>query len=140
MPLFAGSEHSSMGAAYVIMSGAKLGGCTNTYIDYLFWSLSSTILPQPNTLPETGHEASKYLKHLGHSYKSYDAWPNMCTLFCGNLQDACVCPKCRVPRRKRVGSSMFPQKVCSRFAIIQRLKRMFRSPVQAAQTTWWAAN
>ena len=89
-PLFAGSEHSSMGATYVLVSGARLRGCTDTYIDYLFRSLSSTILPQPNTLPRIGLEAAQYLKRLGHTYKSYNVCPNSCCLFRGNLADAAV--------------------------------------------------
>ena len=79
-PLFAGSAHSRLGATYVFLSGGKLHNCSDTYMDELFRALSSTILPQPNTLPCTYREALDYLRRLGHSYKSYDACPNNCVL------------------------------------------------------------
>lgn len=80
-PLFAESEHSSMGATYLLMSSARLHKCTDTYLDELFRTLSMTILPTPNSLPKSYSEASKYLKRLGHSYQSIDACPNSCVLF-----------------------------------------------------------
>lgn len=138
-PLFAGSDYSSMGTTYVLLSGGKLHGCSDTYLDELFRVLSTTILPKPNSLPRTYREASDYLRRLGHSYKSYDVCPNNCRLFRGELKDARVCPVCRAPRRRRAGRSEVPYKVSRVFPITPRLKRMFRSPLQAAAMTWWAS-
>ena len=137
--LFAGSNHSSMGTTYVLLSGGKLHGCSDTYMDELFRTLSTTILPQPNSLPKTYREASEYLRRLGHSYKSYDVCPNSCKLFRGPWKNARVCPECRAPRKRRVGRSEVPYKVCRVFPLTPRLKRMFQSPMQAAAMTWWAA-
>ena len=139
IPLFAGSRHSRMGTTYVILSGGKLHGCSDAYLDELFRTLSTTILPQPNSLPKTYREAADYLKRLGHAYKSYDVCPNNCRLFRGALKDAVICPECRAPRKKREGKSEVPYKVTRVFPLIPRLKRMFRSPMQAAAMTWWAS-
>ena len=137
-PLFAGSNHSSMGTTYVLLSGGKLNGCSDTYMDELFRTLSSMILPQPNSLPKSYREASEYLRQLGHTYKTYDVCPNNCKLFRGALKNARVCPDCRAPRKKQVGRSQVPYKVSRVFPLTPRLKRMFRSPMQAAAMTWWA--
>ena len=139
-PLFANSTVSSMGATYFLLSQCRLNKCTNTYIDELFRGLSMTLLTQPNTLPRLGQEASQYLRRLGHSYTTYDVCPNHCKLSRGALAQATACPECRAPRRKTVGKSQVPQKVARYFPSIPRFKRMFRSPIQAAQMTWWAAN
>ena len=137
-PLFAGSNHSSMGTMYVLLSGGKLNGCSDTYMDELFRTLSSMILPQPNSLPKSYREASEYLRRLGHTYKTYDVCPNNCKLFRGPLKNARVCPDCRAPRKRQVGRSLVPHKVTRVFPLTARLKRMFRSPMQAAAMTWWA--
>ena len=137
-PLFAGSDHSSMGTTYVLLSGGKLHNCSNTYMDELFRTLSSTILPQPNSLPKTYREASDYLRRLGHTYKTYDVCQNNCKLFRGVLKTARVCPDCRAPRKRQVGRSQVPHKVSRVFPVTPRLKRMFRSPMQAAAMTWHA--
>ena len=138
-PLFEGSNHSSMGTTYILLSGAKLHGCTDIYIDELFRIFSTSILPQPNSLPKTYREASEYLRRLGHSYISYDVCPNLCCLFRGELELARVCPKCRAPRKKRAGRSEVPHKVARVFPVTPRLKCMFRSPMQAAAMTWHAS-
>ena len=102
-PLFEGSNHSSKGTTYVLLSGGKLNGCSDTYLDELFRTLSTAIRPQPNSLPKSYREASEYLKRLGHSYVSYDVCPNNCRLFRGDLKLARVCPECRAPRKRRAG-------------------------------------
>ena len=137
-PLYRGSEHSSMGATYLLLSSGKLHNCSNTYLDELFRTLSMTILPQPNSLPRSYQEASEYLKRLGHSFKTIDVCPNNCVLYRKDLQEARHCPKCRAPRKKRSGRSEVPQKVARYFPVIPRLKRMFRSLEQAIAMTWWA--
>lgn len=137
-PLFASSNHSSMGTTYVLLSGGKLHGCSDTYMDELFRTLSSMILPQPNSLPKSYREASEYLRRLGHTYKTYDVCPNNCKLYRGALKHARVCPECRAPRKRQVGRSQVPYKVTRVFTLTPRLKRMFRSPMQAAAMTWWA--
>ena len=137
-PLFEGSELSSMGTTYLLLNSGKLHGCTDIYMDELFRTLCKSVLPKPNSLPSSYREASAYVKRLGHSYKSYDICPNNCRLFRGTLANAESCPKCRAPRRKRAGKSMVPHKVLRHFPLIPRLKRMFRSPVQASAMVWWA--
>ncbi|KAG0573753.1 hypothetical protein KC19_VG206700 [Ceratodon purpureus] len=61
-PLYHGSEHSSMGATYLLLSLGKLHNCSSTYLDELLRTLSMTVLPQPNSLPRSYQEASEYLK------------------------------------------------------------------------------
>ena len=138
-PLFAGSEHSSMGATYILLSAGKLHKCMDTYLDELFRALSMTILPTPNSLPASYREASEYLKRLGHSYKSFDVCPKNCVLFRGATATDVMCPNCRSPRRKPVGKSQVPQKVARYFPVTRRLERMFKSPEQACAMTWWAS-
>ena len=137
-PLFEGSNHFSMGTTYVLLVGGMLNGCSDTYMDELFRTLSTAILPQPNSLPKSYREASEYLRLLGHSYVSYDVCPNNYRLFRGDLKLARVCPECRAPRMRRVGRSEVPHKVSPVFPLTPRLKRMFRNPMQAAAMTWWA--
>ena len=137
-PLFTGSLYSCMATTYLLLNGGKVHKCTNVYMDELFRLLSTTLFPQPNSLPTSYREAAEYLKRLGHSYKSYDACANGCRLFRGDLKRATVCPKCRAPRKKRVGKSMVPQKVNRVFPLTPRFKRMYRSPIQAAALTWHA--
>ena len=137
-PLFAGSNHSSMGTTYVLLSGGKLHGCSDAYMDELFHTLSTMILPQPNSLPKTYQEGAEYLRRLGHTYKSYDVCSNNCKLFRGPLKNARVCPQCRAPRKRPVGRSEVPHKVNRVFPVTPRLKQMFCSPMQAAAMTWHA--
>lgn len=106
-PLFPGSDYSSMGTTYILLSGGKLHGVSDTYLDELFRVLSTTILPKPNTLPKSYREASEYLRKLGHTYKSIDSCPNNCRLYRNELKDARVCPECRAPRKRRAGRSEF---------------------------------
>ena len=84
-PLYHGSEHSSMGATYLLLSSSKLHKCSNIYLDELFRTLSMMVLPQPNSLSRSYQEASEYLKRLRHSFKSIDVCPNNCVLFRGEL-------------------------------------------------------
>ena len=137
-PLFAGSEYSCMASTYLILNGGKVHGNSNVYMDELFRLLSTSLLPQPNSLPSSYREASEYLRKLGHSYKSYDVCANNCRLFRGELRRATFCPECRAPRKKRVGKSMVPHKVNRVFPLTPRFKRMYRSPTQAAALTWHA--
>lgn len=135
-PLFEGSVLSSMGTTYLLLNSAKLHGCSDVYMDELFRTMSKAILPQPNSLPSSYREASEYMKRLGHSYSSYDVCPNSCRVYRGAMANSTFCPSCRAPRKKRVGKSMVPQNVLRVFPLTPRLKRIFRSPLQAAAMTW----
>ena len=138
-PLFEGSNHSSMGTTYNLLGRGKLNGCSDTYMDELSRTLSTSIFPQPNSLPKSYIEASEYLKRLGHSYVSYDVCPNNCRLFRGDLKLARVCPECRASRKRWAGRSEVPHKVTRVFPLTPHLKRMFRSLMQATSMTWWAS-
>ena len=129
---------SSMGATYLILNSGKLHGSSDVLIDELFRIFSKSILPEVNSLPGSYREAIEYVKRLGHSYQSYDICPNNCRVYRDELRNATFYPLCRAPRKKRAGKSWVPHKVLRVFPVIPRLKRIFRSPKQAAAMTWWA--
>ena len=137
-PLFEGSELSSMGTTYLLLNFGKLHACTDVYMDELFRTLSTSVLPKSNSLPSSYRAASQYVKRLEHSYKSCNICPNNCRVYRNTLANVDSCLKCRAPRKKRARKSLVPHKVLRHFPLIPRLKRMFRSPVQAAAMTWWA--
>jgi hypothetical protein len=138
IPLYQGSAMTTMEATTILLNILREGGVSNVVISEVFAELHCAILPQPNTLPDNEYEASDVLRRLGLSFQSIHACPNGCVLFRGVHKDAMVCPDCRSMRMVRRGSSMVPQRVLRYFPIIPRLKRMFRSPLQAAAMTWHA--
>jgi hypothetical protein len=136
VPLFQGSTMTSMEATTILLNILREGGGSNVLISQVFAALHRAILPQPNTLPDSEYEASDILRRLGLSFPTIHACPNGCVLFRGRYQDSMVCPECLSMRMAKRGNNMVPQKVLRFFPIIPRLKRMFRSPLQAAAMTW----
>jgi hypothetical protein len=85
----------------------------------------------PNTgLPDSYDKAKKYLKELGLGYELIHVCDNNCVLFCKELENHDICPKCKESRWvDEDGAKRLPKKVLRYFPIIprlkSRLKRMF---------------
>lgn len=136
IPCFEGSSISMLSATILILNLLKTHGSSALLISEMFTLLHRIILPQPNTLPDSGYEAHSHLQRLGLEYDTIHVCPNNCILFRGPHKDKLLCPNCHSMRMKKQGNSWVPQKVLRHFPLVGRLTRMFRSPVQAAAMTW----
>jgi hypothetical protein len=138
IPLFEGATMTSMEATTILLNILREGGALNLLISQVFVALHRAILLQPNTLPESKYEASHVLRRLGLSFQSIHACLNGSVLFRGMYAESMICPACGSMRMVKRGNTMVPQKVLRYFPLVPRLKRMFRSPLQAAAMTWHA--
>jgi hypothetical protein len=96
----------------------------------------------PNTgLPDSYDKAKKYLKELGLGYELIHVCDNNCVLFCKELENHDICPKCKESRWvDEDGAKRLPKKVLRYFPIIprlkSRLKRMFANKATSEETRW----
>jgi hypothetical protein len=134
--LFQGSTVTVMEITTILLNILREGGASNVLIIQAFAALHRIVLPQPNTLPDSKYEASSVLRRPGLSFQSIYACPNGCVFFRGVYKDAMLCPHYSSMRMSKRGNSMVPQKFLRFFPLIPYLKRMFRSPLQAAAMTW----
>lgn len=138
IPLFEGSYVTCLQATIMMLNMFRCNKASNMEIDQAFALNHRVLLPQPNTLPDSEYEASLMLRRLGLEFESIHVCPNNCVLFRGPFVDYQMCPNCRSMRMRKHGKSWVPQKVLRRFPLSPRLKRMFRSSMQAASMTWHA--
>ena len=77
------------------------------------------------------------LKKLGLEWVNIKVCKNNCILYHGVYVDHVVCPSCGA-RMRRHGNSLVPNKILRHFPLTKRLKRVFRSCLQALCMTWIA--
>ena len=138
VPLYDGSPITSLEAVILMLNHHRANNATNVQTDQAFALAHRVLLPQPNTLPDSEYAASQMLRKLGLEFECIDVCPNNCVLFRGVFRDHQLCPSCGCMRRRKHGRSWVAQKVLRHFPLPARLKRMFRSPLQATTMTWIA--
>ena len=136
--LFEGSSVTRLEATVLMLNMYRCNKASNVEIDQGFALNHRVLLPQPNTLPDSEYEASQLLNSLGLEYQSIEVCPNNCVLFRGPFSHLQLCPHCRSMRSRRHGVSWVPQKILRHFPLVPKLKRIFRSAVQASMMTWHA--
>ena len=91
----------------------------NVHTDALLSLLSSEMLPQPNTLPQSHAEAKKVLKEVGMEYQIIHCCTNGCSLYRKELEHATSCATCGTNRyRDDTLGKKIPQKVYMHKSII----------------------
>lgn len=138
VPLFESSQITCLQAVVLMLNMFRCNKASNVQIDQAFALAHRVLLPQPNTLPDSEYEASLLLRRLGLDFQSMEVCPNNCVIFRGPFSALELCPNCRSMRRRRHGNSWVPQKILRHFPLEPKLKRIFRSPLQAATMTWHA--
>ena len=138
IPLYQGSPTTMLEAVILMLNQLRGNNATNVQIDQTFALTHRVLLPQPNTLPDSEHAASRVLMKLGLQFECIDVCPNNCVLFRGVFEDHQLCPSCGSMRRRRHGRSWISEKILRHFPLHARLRRMLRSPLQAESMTWAA--
>lgn len=140
IPLFHGSSLSMLACVLILLNICRMHRVSNAFINELLHVLSRSILPSPNSLPDSERKASRLLHKLGLGYKAIHACSRGCVLFRGAWEHAETCPKCGECRFKRVGKSTVPRSVLRHFPLVNRLKRMFSTPALSKLMTWHKTN
>jgi hypothetical protein len=140
IPLYQGSTLSSLAATLLTMNCCKTHETKNAFVNELLGLLKWTVLPQPNTLPTIGHEATTILNKLGLTYNVIHLCSKGCMFFCGPHERVDRCLKCGEFKYKVHGRSIVPQKVLKHFSIIPPLQRMYGTSVQVNLMTWHSQN
>ena len=138
VPLYEGSTVTCLEAVILVLNQHMANNATNVHIDQAFSLMHRVLLPKPNTLPDSEYAASLMLKKLELEFTCIGVCPNDCILYRGVFRDHQLCPSCGTMRRRKHGKSWVAQKVLRHFPLHARLKRMFRSPLQASTMTWIA--
>ena len=138
VPLYEGSPLTTLQAVILLLNHHRANNATNVQTDQALTLAHRVLLPHPNTLPDSEYAASQMLRKLGLEFQNIEVCPNNCVLFRGVFENHLLCPSCGSMRRRRHGRSWVAQKVLRHFPLIPRLKRMFRSPLQASSMTWIA--
>jgi hypothetical protein len=112
----------------VIMTMCGTHGVSNSFANELLKYLSSTLLSQRNSLPNSFYHAKNTVRKMGLDYSVIHCYPEEHVLFRGDKQnlDSCPHPGCGLSRWIP-GSTTVPAKVLRHFPLITGLKRMYRS-------------
>lgn len=144
-PLYPSCANHSKLSAIVSLYRIKT---QNGWSDKSFNDLLETLpkmLPADNVLHTSMYDVKKFLKSFDMGYEKIHACINDCCLFRKKFKKLDACPKCKASGWKQnmhTGQIKrgVPQKVLRYFPIIPRLKRMFRSEVQAKELRWHSTN
>lgn len=139
-PLFTSSRMFVLAATFILINLCRVHYTGNLFISKLLLILSKSILPEPNSLPNSESKALSMLCKLGLGTTTYTTCPEGCVLFQGEHVDAVACPKCGAYRWKRVGIVNTPASVLRHFPLISRLRQMFAMPVLVCFMTWHKEN
>jgi hypothetical protein len=118
VPFYEGSVLSSLAVILLIMNCCKTHGKTNAFVNEQLGLLKQSVLPQPNTLLATKHEATTILNKLGLAYNVIHSCPKGCMFFHGPHERVNQCLKCEESRYKVHGISIVPWKVLKHFLFI----------------------